>query len=82
MSGVNFSKRTILKDLLSLCTEDQRYRFAQMYASEKYRKDPDDFMYNLRNLAKNNMDIIIDKIHATRLSWAIAQVKNTLGIAL
>ena len=60
-----FARQT-LKDGLAQCTEGQRNKFKQMY-SFKDRSLP--------------VDVVVDRMPAEKLDWAMQQVQSTLDRA-
>jgi len=69
-------RRARLKDRLKLCTVPERTIFVRMYGPQEATND--DFMLNIEQIAKHNMNEVVDKMPLDRLDWALKQVARTL----
>jgi len=77
MKKLNALHRARLKDRLKLCTDPERKVFVQMYGPKECLTDK--FMFDANQIAKNNMDHVVDKMRDDQLDWALKQVGKTLA---
>lgn len=75
--GVAGVFRAELKARLEECTPGQREVFVRMYGPREHLRDK--FLYNVAAIAKNNIDMVVDKMPEDKLDWALQQITRTLN---
>lgn len=70
--------RAEIKSGLEKCTAKEREVFVRMYGPQEQLRN-DMFMYDVAAIAKNNIDIIVDRMPIEKLDWAMQQVRATVN---
>jgi hypothetical protein len=70
------AQRQRLRSRLAKCTVPERKIFVRMYGPQD--ASDSNFMLNTEQIAKHNIDVVVDNMDASKLAWALKQVARTL----